>query len=67
VEHKRVPKPKKHQRKAVRVSDTYIRRGILWLMGFLGILSFGILGARLVKVMVIDHEYYQEKAITNIL
>ena len=66
MKRKDVPKPKvKPYRRAVEVSDTYIRKGILWLMGSLGLLSFLILGARLAKVMLLDHEYYESKAISN--
>ncbi|MBR6825123.1 MAG: PASTA domain-containing protein [Oscillospiraceae bacterium] len=66
MKRKDVPKLKaKPYRRAVEVSDTYIRKGILWLMGSLGLLSFLILGARLAKVMLLDHEYYESKAISN--
>ncbi len=34
-------------------------------MASLGILSFIIIGARLVKVMLVDHDYYEQKAISN--
>ena len=66
MKRKDVPKlrPKAH-RKVMQVSDTYIRKGILWLMASLGVLSFLIVGARLVKVMLVDHDYYEEKAISN--
>ncbi len=66
MKHKDVPKlRRKSPRKEIRVSDTYIRKGILWLMATLGVLSFLIVGARLIKVMLVDHNYYEEKAISN--
>ena len=66
MKHRDVPKPKANRRrKAAQVSDTYIRKGILWLMATLGMLAFLIVGARLVKVMLLDHEYYEQKAISN--
>ena len=66
MKRKDVPRPKaKPFRKVAQVSDTYIRKGILWLMVTMGILSFLIIGARLVKVMLVDHEYYEKKAISN--
>lgn len=34
-------------------------------MVVLGILAFLVVGGRLIKVMVIDHDYYEEKAISN--
>ncbi len=49
----------------MQVSDTYIRKGILWLMAGLGVFAFLILGMRLLKVMLLDHEYYEGKAISN--
>ena len=56
MKHKDVPKlRRKSPRKEIRVSDTYIRKGILWLMATLGVLSFLIVGARLIKVMLVDH------------
>ena len=66
MKHRDVPKPKANRRKkAAQVSDTYIRKGILWLMATLGMLAFLIVGARLVKVMLLDHDYYEQKAISN--
>ena len=66
MKRKEVPKGKPKGRKtAVQVSDTYIRKGILWLMVVFGILAFLIVGGRLIKVMVIDHDYYESKAISN--
>lgn len=53
------------RRKVQGVSDTYVRKGILWLMVLLGVLAFAIVAARLVKVMLIDHDYYESKAISN--
>ena len=66
MKHKDVPRPgPKPRRKAAQVSDTYIRKGILWLMAGLGVFAFLILGMRLLKVMLLDHEYYEGKAISN--
>lgn len=58
--HKRHRKPKKQP-----VSDIYVRRGILIALALLGVAAFFVLGGRLVKLMLIDHEYYQKKAISN--
>lgn len=55
----------KHLRRQQSVSDTYIRRGILLLLLLLGIAAFAVLTGRLVKLMLIDHEYFQSKAIGN--
>ena len=52
-------------RKKESVSNSYVRKGILWLMILLGVVSFGALMARLAKLMLIDHEYYEAKAIRN--
>ncbi len=61
-----IPKRKKPpRRKAQDASDTYVRRGILWMMLGLGIAAFAIMGVRLAKVMLLDHEYYESKAISN--
>ena len=66
MKRREVPKPRNgSDRKPRRVSDTYVKKGILWLMATLGILSFLIIGARLVKVMLVDHDYYEQKAISN--
>ena len=66
MKHKDVPKPRPNRRRStMEVSDTYIRKGILWLMATLGMLAFLIMGARLVKVMLLDHDYYEQKAIAN--
>lgn len=58
-------KMKRPARKKQGVSNTYVRKGVLWLMILLGIAAFGVLACRLVKLMLIDHEYYQTKAISN--
>lgn len=47
------------------VTDTYVRKGIFALMVGLGVLAFLILAGRLVKLMLVDHEYYESKAISN--
>jgi len=56
---------RKYLRKPQSVSDTYIRRGVFLLLLALGVAAFAVLAGRLVKVMLIDHEYYQSKAISN--
>ena len=53
------------RRKNQGVTETYIRKGVLALMVLLGILAFCILTGRLVKLMLVDHDYYEEKAINN--
>ncbi len=61
-----IPKRKKPMRRGAQdASDTYVRRGILWMMLALGIVAFAIVGVRLAKVMLLDHEYYENKAISN--
>ena len=53
------------QRKQPEVSTTYVRKGILAMMVCLGILGFCVLTGMLVKLMIIDHDYYEAKAIRN--
>ncbi len=53
------------RRKKVSVSNTSVRKGVLWLMILLGVVAFGVLAGRLVKLMLIDHAYYEAKAINN--
>lgn len=61
-----IPKRKKPTRRVAQdASDTYVRRGILWMMLGLGIVAFAIVGVRLAKVMLLEHEYYESKAISN--
>ncbi len=61
-----IPKRKKPTRRGAQdASDTSVRRGILWMMLALGIVAFAIVGVRLAKVMLFDHEYYESKAISN--
>ena len=58
----------RRSRSAVRqqgVTDTYVRKGILALMVLLGVIAFAVLAGRLVKLMIIDHDYYESKAISN--
>ncbi len=52
-------------RRARSVSDTYVRRGVFVLLILFGIAAFAVVAGRLVKLMLIDHEYYQSKAISN--
>ena len=47
------------------VPVTHVRKGILVMMVCLGILSFCALAAMLVKLMLIDHDKYEELAIRN--
>ncbi len=65
MKHTAVSLNRKRIRKQQSVSDTYIRRGILVLLLFFGIAAFAVVTGRLVKLMLIDHEYYQSKAISN--
>ena len=53
------------RRKKESVSNSYVRKGVLSLMVLFGVLAFGALTARLVKLMLIDHAYYEAKAISN--
>ncbi len=59
---KRVRRPR-HQ--TAEVSDLSVRRGILVLMGVLGVAAFAVLVGGLVNLMLIKHEYYESKAISN--
>lgn len=59
---------KRKSRSAARpqgVTDTYIRKGIFALMILFGVVAFAVLAGRLVKLMIIDHDYYESKAISN--
>lgn len=58
-------KRRKRARKKQSVSETYIRKGILYLMALLGVAAFAVVGAQLVKLMLIDHAYFEAKAINN--
>ena len=53
------------QRKQPEVSTTYVRKGIFAMMLCLGVLTFCLVTGMLVKLMLIDHDYYEEKAIRN--
>ncbi len=55
----------KHPKRKQPVSDSSVRRAILIALGIMGILAFGVLTGRLVKLMIIDHDYYEAKAIRN--
>lgn len=59
---RRIPRP---PRRKQGFTDTDIRKGILALMGALGVLAFCVLAGRLIQMMLIDHEYYEQKAIGN--
>ncbi len=53
------------QRKQPEVSATYVRKGIFAMMICLGVVSFCLVTGMLVKLMLIDHDYYEAKAISN--
>ena len=55
----------KRRKKNPEIPATYVRKGIFAMMICLGILAFCALGAMLVKLMLIDHDKYEEKAIRN--
>ena len=55
----------KRKRPPQEVTDTGIRKGILALTVLFGIVAFVVLAGRLVKLMLVDHKYYQSKAISN--
>ena len=55
----------KRKRPPQEVTDTGVRKGILALTVLFGIVAFVVLAGRLVKLMLVDHEYYQSKAISN--
>ena len=66
MKRKDVRRKSRHpRRKNQGVTETYIRKGVLALMVLLGILAFCILTGRLIKLMLVDHDYYEEKAINN--
>lgn len=56
---------RRRRRSQQEISDTYVRRGILALMAILGIAAFAVLAGRLVKLMLVDHTYFKDKAIRN--
>ena len=60
--NKRPPAPVRRTRS---VSDTSVRRSILAAMALLGVAAFLVLAGRLVKLMLVDHDYYEAKAISN--
>ena len=43
------------RRKKQSVGNSYVRKGVLWLMILLGVVSFGALAARLVKPVSYTH------------
>ena len=51
--------------KSKPVSDTVVRKAILAAIVVFGVIAFSVLAARLVKLMLVDHEHYEEKAISN--
>ena len=58
-------KRRRRAKKNPEIPVTYVRKGILALMICLGILSFCAVAVMLVKLMLIDHDKYEEKAIRN--
>ena len=58
-------KRRRRAKKNPEIPVTYVRKGIFALMICLGILSFCAVAAMLVKLMLIDHDKYEEKAIRN--
>ncbi len=66
MKRKDVSSKSRHPRlKKQGVTETYIRKGVLALMVLLGVAAFCVLLGRLVKLMLVQHEYYEEKAIRN--
>ena len=58
-------KRRRRAKKNPEIPVTYVRKGIFALMICLGILSFCAVAAMLVKLMLIEHDKYEEKAIRN--
>ena len=58
-------RPRRVRAKAQGVTDTYIRRGIVAMMGLLGITAFLVVAGQLVRLMLVEHDYYEGKAIRN--
>ena len=58
-------KRRRRTKKNLEIPVTYVRKGIFALMICLGILSFCAVAAMLVKLMLIEHDKYEEKAIRN--
>lgn len=55
----------RRKRRDQSVSDLSVQRWLMFLSYGLVITAFLILAGRLVKLMLIDHDYYAEKAISN--
>ena len=58
-------RPRRMRTKAQGVTDTDIRRGIVLMMGLLGIAAFLAVLGQLVRLMLVEHDYYEGKAIRN--
>ncbi len=58
-------RPRRMRAKAQGVTDTDIRRGIVMMMGLLGIAAFLAVLGQLVRLMLVEHDYYEGKAIRN--
>ena len=58
-------KRRRRAKKNPEIPVTYVRKGIFALMICLGILSFCAVAVMLVKLMLIEHDKYEEKAIRN--
>lgn len=56
---------KRRTGRSPEVPATHVRKGIFAMMICLGILSFCAVAGMLVKLMLIDHDKYEEKAIRN--
>lgn len=62
---KQEPKKRRPARRKQEISTTYVRKGIFALMVVLGVVSFCIVAGMLVKLMLVDHDTYEAKAIRN--
>ena len=58
-------RPRRMRAMAQGVTDTDIRRGIVMMMGLLGIAAFLAVLGQLVRLMLVEHDYYEGKAIRN--
>lgn len=66
MKRKNIPKrPPRLRKRKPPITDTYVRRGIVVLMALLGIVGFLAVVGQLVRLMLIEHDYYEGKAIAN--
>lgn len=56
---------KKPVRKKQEVTTPQVRQKIFWLMLLLGVVCFCVLAGALVNLMLVKHDYYEAKAISN--